>query len=76
MFQCILVLPQEFQYVHLSAGDLLRAERQLPSSEFGELIEGHIVAGTIVPVAITCSLLERAMQVRIVFILKNLIFFF
>jgi len=59
--QCAKIV-EEFQYVHLSAGDLLRAERQLPSSEFGELIEGHIVAGTIVPVAITCSLLERAMQ--------------
>ena len=42
-------------------GDLLRAERKTPGSQHGETIEHHIVNGTIVPVAITCSLLERAM---------------
>ena len=44
------------------AGDLLREERNSPGSQYGELIEHHITNGTIVPVAITCSLLERAMQ--------------
>lgn len=48
--------------MHLSAGDLLRAERNTPGSEFGEMIEAHIVAGTIVPVEVTCSLLANAMQ--------------
>uniref|UniRef100_A0AC34QL41 UMP-CMP kinase n=3 Tax=Panagrolaimus sp. JU765 TaxID=591449 RepID=A0AC34QL41_9BILA len=48
-------------FVHLSAGDLLRAERQRKGSEFGELIEEHIRNGTIVPVEITCKLLENAM---------------
>ena len=43
-------------------GDLLRDERNSPGSEYGELIENHITNGTIVPVAITCSLLERAMN--------------
>ena len=43
-------------------GDLLRAERQTQGSEHGEVIEHHIVNGTIVPVKITCSLLERAMK--------------
>ena len=43
-------------------GDLLREERNSPGSEYGELIEDHIRNGTIVPVAITCSLLERAMN--------------
>ena len=43
-------------------GDLLREERNSPGSEYGELIENHIRNGTIVPVAITCSLLERAMN--------------
>ena len=43
-------------------GDLLRAERKAPGSEYGELIEHHITNGTIVPVAITCSLLQRAMK--------------
>ncbi|XP_011498388.1 PREDICTED: UMP-CMP kinase isoform X2 [Ceratosolen solmsi marchali] len=49
-------------YVHLSAGDLLREERADPGSQYGELIESHISNGTIVPVEITCSLLDRAMQ--------------
>ncbi|XP_053995626.1 UMP-CMP kinase isoform X1 [Hylaeus anthracinus] len=55
-------ITKEYGYVHLSAGDLLREERAKPSSEYGELIENHIKNGTIVPVAITCSLLDRAMQ--------------
>merc|ERR1712223_986473 len=59
--QCQKIV-QKFGWVHLSAGDLLRAERKSPGSQYGELIETHIVNGTIVPVAITCSLLERAMK--------------
>merc|ERR1712012_727468 len=59
--QCARIV-EKFGYVHLSAGDLLRAERNTPGSEHGETIEHHIVNGTIVPVAITCSLLERAMK--------------
>lgn len=54
-------ISKEFGYVHLSAGDLLRAERNSPGSKYGELIEHHIRNGSIVPVEITCSLLERAM---------------
>ena len=48
---------QNFQFVHLSAGDLLREERNTPGSAYGDLIESHIRNGTIVPVEITCSLL-------------------
>ena len=59
--QCARIV-DKFGYVHLSAGDLLRAERAAEGSKFGELIEHHITNGTIVPVAITCSLIERAMQ--------------
>ena len=85
--QCAKIVKQ-FGFVHLSAGDLLRAERKLAGSQvrieekvhlknnwwgidkhkpnfllqFGELIEHHITNGTIVPVEITCSLLERAMS--------------
>lgn len=55
-------LVEEFGFVHLSAGDLLRAERNTPGSEHGELIEKHIVDGTIVPVSITCALLKAAME--------------
>jgi len=51
-----------YGYAHLSAGDLLREERAKPGSEYGELIETHIRNGTIVPVEITCSLIDRAMQ--------------
>jgi len=53
---------RDYGFVHLSAGDLLREERQRPGSQYGEEIEGHIKNGTIVPVAITCSLLRRAME--------------
>jgi len=59
--QCMNIV-KEFGYVHLSAGDLLRAERKKPGSATGELIEKHITEGSIVPVEITCSLLEEAMQ--------------
>lgn len=59
--QCQKIV-KEFNFTHLSAGDLLREERAKPGSEYGELIERHIKNGSIVPVEITCSLLERAMQ--------------
>jgi len=58
--QCSKIV-EEFGFVHLSAGDLLREERVNPASEFGELIETHIRNGTIVPVEITCALIEKAM---------------
>lgn len=51
----------EFGFKHLSAGDLLRAERNSPNSQFGEMIERHIQEGKIVPVEVTCGLLEKAM---------------
>ncbi|KAK8374663.1 hypothetical protein O3P69_010124 [Scylla paramamosain] len=60
--QCAKIV-EKFGYVHLSAGDLLREERAKSGSEYGELIDGHIKNGTIVPVEITCRLLERAMKV-------------
>lgn len=58
--QCKLICDQ-FGYKHLSAGDLLRAERNSPGSQYGEMIERHIQEGKIVPVEVTCSLLEKAM---------------
>jgi len=57
--QCARI-SEEFKWVHLSAGDLLRAERA-KGSELGEQIDHHIKNGTIVPVEVTCSLLENAM---------------
>lgn len=59
--QCSKIV-ENFGYVHLSAGDLLREERAKPGSKFGELIENYIKEGKIVPVEITCSLLEQAMK--------------
>lgn len=59
--QCANIV-KEFGFVHLSAGDLLREERSKSGTKYGELIEEHIRNGTIVPVEITCKLLERAMQ--------------
>jgi len=58
--QCSNIV-KTYGYAHLSAGDLLREERQRNGSEFGELIDECIVNGKIVPVAVTCSLLENAM---------------
>ncbi|CAF1294218.1 unnamed protein product, partial [Rotaria sp. Silwood1] len=49
-------------YVHLSAGDLLREEAAKPDSALGHEINEHIKNGSIVPVAVTCKLLENAME--------------
>ncbi|XP_047536052.1 UMP-CMP kinase [Vanessa atalanta] len=59
--QCSLI-SKEFGFVHLSAGDLLREERQRPGSEYGEMIEEKIRNGEIVPVEVTCSLIHKAIQ--------------
>lgn len=45
---------------------MLRLERNTPGSKYGDLIETHIVNGSIVPVEITCSLLEQAMIKEII----------
>ena len=50
-----------YGFVHLSAGDLLRAERKSGSKD-GEMINEYIKAGKIVPVAVTLALLRRAME--------------
>jgi len=61
---------KNYGYVHLSAGDLLRAERMRPGSKVGEEIENHIRKGTIVPVEVTCTLLENVRK-RFLLIKKN-----
>jgi len=58
--QCGLI-NQEFGFIHLSAGELLREEMRNPESGVGQLITTHMTNGTIVPVEITCKLLENAM---------------
>ena len=42
-------LRDRHQFLHLSAGDLLRAERNNPESENGALIQKYINEGKIVP---------------------------
>jgi len=54
-------LVKRFGATHLSAGDLLRAEQATDSSD-SQLIKSYIAEGKIVPVEITCRLLNRAMQ--------------
>merc|ERR1712002_110020 len=53
-------MSEQFGYLHLSAGDLLRKEKSDPNSEVGQLISTYIKEGKIVPVEITCKLLEDA----------------
>jgi len=55
-------LVKDYGFVHLSAGDLLRAEQARPGSEFGELIAQHIRDGIIVPQEVTIALLKNAMK--------------
>lgn len=50
---------QNYNYTHLSAGDLLRAERAREGSEYGQLISSYIKEGKIVPVEITINLLRK-----------------
>lgn len=49
---------------HLSAGDLLRAERKA-GGENATLINEYIEAGKIVPVTITVGLIKKAMEVSL-----------
>ncbi|KAM0789194.1 bifunctional uridylate/adenylate kinase [Microbotryomycetes sp. NB124-2] len=55
-------LVKEFGFVHLSAGDLLRAEQQREGSSYGALIKEYITEGKIVPMEVTIALLRNAMQ--------------
>ncbi|MBN3305836.1 KCY kinase, partial [Amia calva] len=59
--QCAKIV-ETYGYTHLSAGDLLRAERARPDSKDGQLIESYIKEGKIVPVEITINLLRKAME--------------
>lgn len=54
-------LVRDYNFTHLSAGDLLRAEQNREGSEFGELIRNHIKEGKIVPMEVTVQLLKNAM---------------
>lgn len=52
---------QQLGWTHLSAGDLLRAEKESGSAD-AELINDFISQGKIVPVEITVKLLQKAMN--------------
>merc|ERR1719506_2042601 len=54
-------LVEHFGFKHLSAGDLLRAERN-SGSENATLINNYINEGKIVPVEITVALIKAAME--------------
>lgn len=53
-------LVKEYQFVHLSAGDLLRAEQAREGSKYGDLIKHYIKEGLIVPQEVTIALLKNA----------------
>lgn len=55
-------LVNEKGFVHLSAGDLLRAEQARKGSKYGELIASYIKEGKIVPQEVTIALLEQAIK--------------
>jgi len=55
-------LVRDYGFVHLSAGDLLRAEQNREGSEYGELIRNYIREGKIVPQEVTIKLLENAIR--------------
>ena len=54
-------IARDYGYVHLSAGDCLREERNSGSAD-ADLINRHIAEGSIVPVEITIKLLLRKMD--------------
>mmetsp|Transcript_134665 Transcript_134665/g.340366 ORF Transcript_134665/g.340366 Transcript_134665/m.340366 type:complete len:321 (-) Transcript_134665:35-997(-) len=55
-------IAKELGYVHLSAGELLRAERKVEGSPFGAVIEEAIRDGGTVPSEVIAGLLEQAMR--------------
>jgi len=54
-------LVRDYGFVHLSAGDLLRAEQDREGSKYGDLIRNNIRDGIIVPMEITVALLSNSM---------------
>jgi UMP-CMP kinase len=54
-------IKEQFGYEHLSAGDLLRAERE-SGSALADMINTYIKEGKIVPAEVTVGLLRKAMD--------------
>lgn len=57
-------IAEHFGFVHLSAGDLIRKERIREGSQHGQIIDEYLENGKIVPVDVTCSLLENAINLN------------
>ena len=55
-------LVKEKGFIHLSAGDLLREEKDKKDSPDGKIIENCIKEGKIVPVKVTVTLLWKAIE--------------
>jgi UMP-CMP kinase len=55
-------IAEEYGYVHLSAGELLRQERAKADSPYKDCIDEYFRQGLFVPPDITCSLLETAVE--------------
>ncbi|KIJ20836.1 hypothetical protein PAXINDRAFT_160301 [Paxillus involutus ATCC 200175] len=58
-------LVEDFNFSHLSAGDLLRAEQNREGSHYGDLIRTCIREGKIVPMEVTIKLLQIAMSAEL-----------
>lgn len=55
-------LVNDYGFVHLSAGDLLRAEQNREGSKYGALIKDCIKEGLIVPQEVTVALIKQAIE--------------
>jgi len=58
-------LVSDYEFVHLSAGDLLRSEQAREGSTFGPMIKDYIREGKIVPMEVTIKLLEQAIKASV-----------
>eukprot|EP01125_Pyxidicula_operculata_P004288 TRINITY_DN1646_c0_g1_i1.p1 TRINITY_DN1646_c0_g1~~TRINITY_DN1646_c0_g1_i1.p1 ORF type:complete len:185 (-),score=18.41 TRINITY_DN1646_c0_g1_i1:109-663(-) len=56
------LLVRDYNFIHLSAGDLLRTEMDNINSKDGEMIRNAIGNGSIVPATVTVNLLKNAMN--------------
>ena len=59
--QCQKLVERYSEFVHLSAGELLREARN-SGSELGDMIQKCMMDGTIVPAEVTVGLLKEAME--------------
>lgn len=53
---------EEFKYVHLSIGDLLREEAANPDSDLAAMINEHVMQGAVVPAEVTVNVLMNALR--------------